>query len=903
MKKLVILDTFAVLHRAWHAIPPLTNKQGVMTNAVYGFTSILLKIIKELEPDYLVAAFDLPHETFRKKAYPEYKAQREAPDKDFIGQIVWVEKILSALNIPKLALAGYEADDIIGSLATQVHGNKDIRTIIVSGDLDTLQLVNNRTEVYTMRQGFQDTLTYDAQAIKDRYGLEPQQLIDMKALRGDPSDNIPGVKGIGEKGAAGLIQTFGSLVGVYKHLDSPKIKPRMREILTTQEEQAFLSKKLVTIVCDLKVNLDLKKAETDNYDWGKAKEVFQELDFHSLMNKLPTSNGGQRSKSPSQHKAILAEDYWIVDSEAAMKKLADRLKEQKIIALDTETTGLDALEAEILGASFSWGQAQAAFVHLRDIAARKNFTKHLKPALENAAIKKIGHNLKYDYQVLATIGIKLEGLHFDTLIAAYLLKPDRGLKLEELAFSYLGVTKKSLQELSGSDKKTVDVAGIEPAALAMYGAADADLTWRLAERLRAELKEEKMDKLLADIEVPLIPILASMERQGILLDVPFLKKLEKEFKGEIKELERKIYHLAGQKFNIASPLQLKEILFEKLAIDITGIKKKKTGLSTAASELEKLRGRHPIIDMISDYRELAKLVNTYVAALPDLLSPSDQRLHTSFNQTIAATGRLSSSNPNLQNIPIRTPLGRQVRQAFIAPKGAMLLSADYSQIELRLAAVLSKDPKMTASFKAGEDIHRRTAAEIHGVSLEEVTPDQRRKAKEVNFGVIYGLGSTGLAQRTGISRLEAKQFIEQYFNLFKGLKRYIEDTKQQAHEQGYVETLFGRRRHLPEIYSSLPQLIAQAERMAVNMPLQGTAADLMKLAMIKCYSALPEIAPTAKMLLQVHDELVFEVAAAEVEVAARAIKDIMESVADFSVPLSTDVKVGDNWQDMKPLTL
>ena len=905
MKKFAIIDTFALLHRAWHAIPHLTTKDGRMVNAVYGFTSILLKILKELKPDYVVAAFDLPHETFRHKEYKEYKAQREKPEKDFIDQISLTEDILKALNIPTLGKPGYEADDIIGSLSTKYSAQKDMDVTIVSGDLDTLQLVNDNTRIYTMRRGILDTMYYDKTAVKERYGLKPSQIIDMKALAGDPSDNVPGVKGIGQKGAQNLIQMFGSLEKLYKNIDSEKIKPRIRELLKDQRKEAELSKKLVTIVTDLPIKLDLDKAELKNYSTDAATKIFQELEFRSLLAKLPTNNSTPRKPAAEKQQ----QTYEVISSEDGMKKLAKKLSDEKLLCVDTETTGLNPLTESMLGASLSWKHATGVYVHTRTEKERKAFVKHIGPLLSNANIKKIGHNIKFDYQVLQHLGITLQGVYFDTLIAAYLLHPNRSLKLEELVFSYLGIKMQNLRELAtmndekAAKKKNINVEAIDPEQLAQYGAADADMTLRLYEKISPDLTKEKLKNLFADIEIPLIEILARMEAHGIYLDIPYLKKIEKQLLRDVASLKKKIYKHAGSEFNISSPLQLKEILFEKLKIETKGIKRKKTGLSTAAQELEKLKDAHPIIPLITDYRELTKLITTYVTTLPNMISAQDKRIHTSFNQTVTATGRLSSSDPNLQNIPIRTELGRTIRRAFTASKGNLLISADYSQIELRLAAIISKDPKMLESFKKGEDIHRRTAAEVYTVTLDKVTADQRRHAKEVNFGVIYGLGSTGLSQRTGMTRPEAKEFIESYFTLYKGIKKYIEETKSFAHEHGYVTTLFDRKRRLPEIYSSSPMLVAQAERMAINMPLQGTAADLMKLAMIKVAQALPKECPNAKMLLQVHDELVFEIPEDEVKKTSTFVKKTMESIGTFEIPLVVEIKAGPNWTDMKHIDL
>ncbi len=935
-KKLVIIDTFSLLYRAWHAIPPLTTKDGIMINAAYGFTSILLRLIKELKPDYIIAAFDLAGPTFRHTEYQEYKGTREKAPDEFYSQIELVEQILDALEIPRLSQAGFEADDIVGSIVTHnTAQHKDVKNIIVTGDNDSLQLVNKLTEVYTLKRGINDTITYDVAGVKARYGLEPKQLIELKAIMGDTSDNIPGVKGIGEKGAQALIQEFGSLEGVYKNIDSPKIKDRTRQLLLDQKEQAFQSRMLGTIITDLKVNVDLEKAAIHNFDRKKVFDIFQRLEFRSLIDKIPRPTAspelqpGMRAgqsgvtlsdESVEESKGKIGthnETYELIKGEVAMKKFVTKLKAQKVFALDTETTGLDPLEVKILGASFSWQEAEGYFISLRTDADRKLFVKLFQTILEDPKVEKVGHNIKYDYEILKQLGITVQGITFDTMIAAFLLKPDRGLKLEELAFNYFGVRMQELKELAADSgpripddttapkikkaKKELDIESIPEASLSWYAAEDADFSYRLYLTLKKELAEANLLKLQNTIEAPLIAVLGDMQLAGISVDTALLKKMEKRFETRIADVTKKIHKLAGREFNISSPLQLKEILFDELKIDIKGLKKTKTGISTAASELDKLEGRHPIIPFISEYRELTKLQSTYITALPRMVSKVDKRIHTSFNQTIAATGRLSSINPNLQNIPIRTEIGREIRQAFIADHGCQLVSADYSQIELRLVAHISEDPVMVKSFKAGEDIHAATAAKINKIPLEQVTKDERRKAKEVNFGVIYGLGSVGLAQRTGISRDEAKEFISKYFDLYKGVKKYIDETKLEVRDQGFVETMFGRRRYLPEIHSTMPQLVAQAERMAVNTPLQGSAADIIKLAMIELAVRLPQISPKSKMLLQVHDELVFEVPDKEVAKVAKEVKAIMEGVTKLKVPLVVDVKVGENWSEMEEI--
>jgi len=904
-KKLVIIDTYSLLHRAWHAIPPLTTSKGKVINAAYGFTSILLKLIKELKPDYLAAAFDLAAPTFRHVEFAAYKAQREKQPDALYEQVVDVERILDAFKIPRLSKSGFEADDIIGTIVKHNEKNHpEIKNIIVTGDLDALQLVSKHTSVFTLKKGINDTIIYDRAAVVQRYGLKPEQLIDMKALKGDASDNIPGVKGIGEKGAVDLIKEFGTLEKLYSKIDRADIKERMKTLLQEQKKQALQSKRLVTIVTDVPVHFDLEKSAHNVYNREEVYQIFKELEFSSLLNKIPEPNlfsAVSQESAIKRSQAKYADHYHHVADEQAMKKLAKLLTEQKIFALDTESTGLDTLTAEILGASFSWQAHEGYFVSLRTPTERKVFVQIFKPLLENPAIQKTGHNLKFDYQILKKIGLTLKGIVFDSLIAAFLVNPNRGLKLDHLTMAYFNRRLVSLEDIAEGKGKDLNILKIPEADLSWYAAEDADYAWQLYLALKPELQTAGQERLFNNIEIPLIPVLAEMELAGVSLDQSILNRMAKQFDQRIKKLTAKIYQQAGREFNIASPLQLKEILFEHLQIGTKGIKKTKTGISTASAELDKMMNLHPIIPLISQYRELTKLQSTYITALPKLISRTDNRLHTSFNQTVTATGRLSSSNPNLQNIPIRTEEGRAIRQAFVAKKGHLLLSADYSQIELRLAAHMSADPVMCKSFKKGEDIHRATAAAINKIPLDQVSYDQRRQAKEINFGVIYGLGSIGLAQRTGLTRDEAKDFIAKYFSVYKKLKEYIAGTKELVSQQGYVETLFGRRRYLPEIHSNMPQLVAQAERMAVNMPLQGTAADIMKIAMIRLANSLPKVSPDSTMLLQVHDELVLEVPKKDLAKVTAETKKIMEQVIKLSVPLIADVKAGPNWGSMEPV--
>ncbi|MFW0862736.1 MAG: DNA polymerase I [Candidatus Komeilibacteria bacterium] len=904
-EKLIIIDGHALLHRAWHALPPLRTKDGTMVNAVYGFTSILLKIIKEFEPEYIACTFDLKGPTFRHEEFGDYKAQREAPPEEFIDQIDLVYDVLDVFNIPIYTAEGYEADDVIGTLVSKMNKTKpELKCIIVTGDMDALQLVNKNNSVFTIRRGITDTITYDEAAVKERYGFGPRQVIDYKALRGDPSDNIPGVKGIGDKGATDMIKEFGNLDNIYKALDkTDKISDRNKQLLKEQKEQAYQSYKLATIVTNVKIDVSLKDMKTTGFDPEEVYKAFQRFEFKSLLTKIPTKLAkGNKTKDTEEYASIsqskMSSGYNLINTEKQFNTFLAELKKQPVFAFDTETSSLDPLTCELLGISFCWETGTAYYL---DIKNNKAWLKKLEPIFTDNKIKKIGHNIKYDYKVLKVAGIDTNNLFFDTMLAGYLLlPPTRSLKLDDLAFSEFGYKMQPITDLIGpKGKKQLSMVDIDISKVSPYACEDADYTWRLYKVFYDQIREEKMFDLLKDIEMPLVKVLANMELTGIKIDEKFLNSMNKDLTKRIKSIEQKIYKLAGEEFNVASPKQLKEILFEKLNVSTAGLKKTKTGFSTDAAQLEKMKGLHPIIDLISDFREYSKLKNTYLDALPELINSKTGRVHTSYNQAVTATGRLSSSDPNLQNIPIRTDLGREIRKGFITRPGYKLIGADYSQVELRIISSLADDPKMSASFKKGEDIHRRTAAEINHIDIKDVSFEQRYQAKAINFGIIYGLGSTGLAKSTDLNRTEAKQFIDNYLELYKKIKQYLDATKEFAHENGYVETLFKRRRYLPDINSRIPFMQAAAERTAINMPVQGTAADIMKLAMIKIWEELPSISPNSKLLLQVHDEVVVEAPDKDVRKVTKFIQETMENIYKLKVPIKVDIASGNNWGELK----
>ncbi len=894
-KKLILIDGNAIIHRAYHALPPFTTKKGELVNAVYGFSSTLLSVISEFKPDYVACSFDLAGKTFRHEKFEEYKATRVKGDDELYAQIPRVKEVVQAFNIPIYEMAGFEADDVIGTISTQIKKlGEDIETIIVTGDMDTLQLVNDTTSVYTMRRGLSDSIMYDSDKVFARYGLNPDQIINYKALRGDPSDNIPGVKGIGEKTAVTLLQKYQTLDGVYENIE--EIKGAVKDKLVRDRAQAYLSQDLATISLDAPVELELEKAILKDFDRETIVKLFSELNFFSLIKRLPgNENGSDLEKNIEKSNGVKDFKYSIATKENATELLAE-FSDAKEISLATEMQ-----EGKLSGIAISWKAGRATFFPNADI-----FSDELKKILENAEIKKVGWDLKSIYKQLFAEKITLGGISFDTLLGAYVLNPGEKLDFEKIIFSELGeeiiFEKKSKGQLSlvadpEEEKSAINIICQKADyALKLKASLEKSIEKISEEQKTADLTDGTVENIFHDMEMPLLEILANMELTGVELNTFIFKGISEKITGTIKNLEKSIYEMAGKEFNINSPSQLSEILFVTMGLSTFNIKKTKKGLSTASAELEKLREQHKIIAKVEEYRELFKLKTTYLDSIPKLVD-KNSRIHTTFNQAVTATGRLSSTEPNLQNIPIKTELGQLLRTAFTAKEGYKLVSADYSQIDLRCVAHVSNDKRLIEAFHRGDDIHKITAAEINKVTISQVTEKMRSGAKALNFGIIYGVSAFGFSQSAGITREDAQKFIDAYMEKFSGVATYMKETREFARINGYVQTLLGRRRNLHEINSPNFQVAAGAERMAINMPIQGLAADLMKLAMIKTAQAFADD-KDVQMILQIHDEIILEVKNEKAEEAAKKLKLAMENVHPLRVPLVVDAKIGDNWGEI-----
>ena len=924
-----LLDGHALAYRAYFALTrgsssAFTTHAGEPTAGVFGFTSILLRLLEQDHPDYLAVTFDTG-KTFRDTLFPEYKGTRAKMPEDLRPQMERIRQLVDAFNIPRLEMEGYEADDVLGSLARHL-ASEGFGVKIITGDRDLLQLVNDRILVNLPGRTIADAKDYFAKDVVELFGVKPDQVVDYKALVGDKSDNIPGVAGIGEKTAASLLNTYGTLDGIYAHLSD--ISETIRKKLEADKDKAYLSQKLATIITDLKVKLDLDMARTEHFDPAKVEALFRELEFRSLMGRLTalypafgkSSTKKQEQLSLFTHAATTSEPtpkqtgeitVRVVNDEQSLAELIQALKSAKVIAFDTETTSTDQMRADLVGISLAVDSNKGWYIpvgHQAGLGKQLSFKKvidALRSPLTDAHIPKIGHNLKYDFVMLAKNNLRPTPLTFDTMIAEWLTNPtSHNLGLKNLAWVRLDFRMTEITELIGTGKKQISMDRVPIEKAASYAAMDAIAVLRLLPGLQSELKANSALKLFEEIEMPLIPVLADMEMTGIALDIDFLNHMSNELQTRLDELENKIYEHVGERFNINSTQQLSNAIFNRLKLtppDRT--RRTEAGnYSTSAEVLESLQGKHPVVDLLLEYRELSKLKSTYLDALPGQVNPKTGRVHTSYNQAGSVTGRIASSDPNLQNIPIRTELGRQVRQAFIATPGFILLSVDYSQVELRIAAHMSNDQAMLAAFRADQDIHTATAAAILGKTLDKVTKDERRHAKAINFGLLYGMSAYGLTRTSDLTLAEAEDFVEAYFKQFPGVKGYLDNMRRLAAKQGYVETLLGRRRYFPGLKSGgNQQTRAREEREAINAPIQGTAADIMKIAMARVSSALKENELSGHMLLQVHDELVLECPQKELKKTAQIVRTMMENAYNLVIPLKTEARHGHDWGDLSVL--
>jgi len=925
-----LLDGHALAYRTYFALTRggsggqhWITRQGEPTAGVYGFASVLLRILEQEQPDYLMVAFDTG-KTFRDEMFSDYKGTREKMPEDLVTQMRRVKQLVDAFNIPRLEVEGYEADDVLGSVA-EIAVDAGLGVKIITGDKDLLQLVDDRVIVSLPGRSLSDAKDYMAKDVLETIGVQPDQVVDFKAMVGDKSDNIPGVRGVGEKTASKLLSEYGSLEKVYAHLDD--IPTSIRKKLEKGREDAFLSQQLARIVTDLDIPFDLEQARAERFNPKEVEDLFRELEFRSLFNRLEKltvsyqsgtlAAGGQltflaepaevkEDKTGSEHINVT-----VIDSVESLNDLVSRLNDAERISFDTETTSTDQMQADLVGISLAIEQDRGYYIPIGHQADGNNqlpkevSLEALRQPLEDPAIPKIGHNIKYDYVVMARNGVRVQPLTFDTMIAEWLINPiSRNLGLKNLAWVRLDIKMTEIEELIGKGKSQRSMAEVPIREAADYAGDDAVVPLLLAPQLQEEMDARQATSLFQEIEMPLVSVLAEMEMAGISLDLDYLKEMSAELSLSLGTIESKIFEAVGVEFNLNSPQQLSEALFDRLSL-VPPDRTQRTSsgfYSTAAGTLEAMRGDHPVVDLVLEYRELSKLKNTYVDALPLQVNPITGRVHTSYNQAGSVTGRIASSDPNLQNIPIRTELGRRVRQAFVAEPGNVLLSVDYSQVELRVVAHMSGDEAMLSAFRAEQDIHDATAAAIYNLPIEEVSKEQRNRAKGVNFGLIYGMSPFGLSRYTDMTLAEAEDFVSAYFDQFPGVKKYLDGMKTRAADQGYVETLLGRRRYFPGLKTqSNYNIRSREEREAINAPVQGTAADIMKIAMLNVSSALREKELRSRILLQVHDELVLECPLEELNQTAALVSQIMQNAFPLEVPLQTDARSGPNWNEMSSL--
>ncbi len=886
-KTIYLIDGTAYIHRAYHAIRDLTNSKGLPTNAVFGFTRMLIKLMEDRSPQYIGMFFDAKGPTFRQDMYKEYKANRPPMPEDMAMQIPYIKEITAAFNLPIIEMQGYEADDLIGTLARAAE-KEGYEVIMVTGDKDFMQLVTDKAAIWDpMKEN-----TIDLKTIREKFGIEPHQMIDVQGLSGDSTDNIPGVPGIGQKTALDLIKTYHSMQQLYEKLETIT-KKKQRENLENFKDQAFLSRELVTIDTAVPVDVELAEFKVSAPDRKKLGELYKNLEFRQLQQSVP-------EQADLSHK-----DYQAVMDMDALLKLISQLENSGLFALDTETTSTNPMQAKLVGLSFATRADQAFYIPCRhnylgapEQLDLKEVLDELRPVLVNPEIKKVGQNIKYDWMVLARHGIDLQGVAFDTMLASYLLNPSkRAHNLDQIALDFLDHKTITYAQVAGKGKNALMFSQVPVDKAIPYACEDADITLMAKDVLMPGLKALDLQELMDTVEMPLVPVLMRMEMRGTGIDVDRLQELSKSFEQQLDALEGSIHGLAGEAFNIKSSQQLGRILFEKLQLPVQKKTKKKTGYSTDVNVLTALAEYHELPALILNHRTLAKLKSTYADALIELVNPDTGRIHTSYNQTVAATGRLSSSNPNLQNIPIRTEEGRKIRQAFIPRKDWYLVSADYSQVELRILAHCSEDDILIQAFREDEDIHTRTACEVFQIEPESMTTELRRQAKAINFGIIYGMSAFGLSRQLDISNKMAKTYIDHYFARYQGVRRFMDQTITDARKTSRTSTLLGRIRLLPDIDSNNAMVRQAAERTAINTPIQGSAADLIKLAMIKVDDALRKKKLASAMLLTVHDELVFEVPPDELEELTRLVEGIMEGVWELQVPLKVNVACGFNWDE------
>ena len=919
MQKLFLLDAYALIYRAYYALikNPRINSKGFNTSATLGFVNTLEEVLKKENPTHIGIAFDPAGPTFRHEAYEQYKAQREETPEVIRLSVPIIKDIIRAYNIPILEVPGYEADDVIGTLATQA-GKKQIPTYMMTPDKDYGQLVSDCVFMYRPKYGDKEFEVMGVEEVKAKFSIaSPLQVIDMLGLMGDSADNIPGCPGVGEKTAQKLIAEFGSIENLLEHTD--QLKGAIRTKVETNREQICFSKFLATIKTDVPIELDLDALKRESPNESELRKIFEELEFRTLLERVfktekkPEAKGtamqgdlfgfftdGPTEETKNSNLTRLEDlkyDYQLLDNEEKIAEFIQNILTKEIFSLDTETTGTDPITAELVGMSFSYAENQAVYIPVpKDREETQKIVNLLKPVFENEHAVKVGQNIKYDMLVLSNYGVQIKGKLFDTMIAHYVLQPELRHNMDYLAEIYLKYQTIHIDELIGpKGKGQKNMRDLSPTEVYKYACEDADVTLKLKSLLEKEMQESGVTELFEQIEMPLVPVLAYMERNGVRIDTEALKESSRHFTARMQQIETEVHQLAGVEFNIASPKQVGEVLFDRLKI-VEKPKKTKTGQYITSEEvLESLKGKHEIVGKILEHRGLKKLLGTYIDALPQLINPATGHIHTSFNQTVTATGRLSSSNPNLQNIPIRNEDGKEIRKAFIPDDGCEFFSADYSQIELRIMAHLSGDPHMIEAFQKEQDIHAATAAKIYKEELSEVTREQRSKAKTANFGIIYGISVFGLAERLNVDRKEAKELIDGYFSNYPDVKRYMDESIQVAREKGYIETIFNRKRYLPDINSRNAVVRGYAERNAINAPIQGSAADIIKVAMVRIYKRFMEEGIRSKMILQVHDELNFSVLPEEKEKVQQIVISEMEGAYKMKVPLRADCGWGQNW--------